>query len=266
MAKKSRRRKFPRPGFKPNPYLFLTGAVAASAAALLRGGDTAQADHGDWYLKGVDDGGKFYDDRIAGDCGLNDWVCYMTMLAADVNTGYPNAVSAALTKWSDTTPNTTLRYNSGSPDESTDVFFKIEDPPRFPQAHAWDNVVNADHVDCDRNTTGIADQHDCEPPASAQPQRWFHERIWINQSVFNPSPFKAVLLAHEMGHGLGLAEYVFVDSLGRRVTCPVPSIMDTTCTENDIVTNPTQTDVCSVNHASNPLMYGNDPSYTNLGC
>jgi hypothetical protein len=196
-------------------------------------------------------------------------------MTADNNTSYSSEVTEALSKWNNT--QTTLWYNLVGLNFYNDVHFKIEGTPTFPNAVAWDNVYNDSYLDCDRDPSMNPPQtqlrHNCEPPAPRQPERWFYERIWINDAEFTDmGALKSVVLAHEMGHGLGLAEYEFYDFGGIRYQCPIQTIMDTTCVIGNFVTSPTNTDVCSVNHvgypiqAPPPLMYGNDPSYYYAGC
>ncbi len=275
MAKHKKRRKLP----KPNPYLLMTGAVAASAAALtMQGGQDAEANHsGTIFRMGTNDGGKMYSDIEAGQCAAGEYICYMTMtLSDDSGIGAPyvaNAVSA----WNSTP--TTLWYNQVPQDTGNDVQIKKVENPATPNAiltvkagdfHFWQTM---------NYCPGDADCHDPDGNPAHQPERWWYSFIWLDPESFLAQCPLYCLTPRTAQQRTNFVELALGLSAGLRDRpgfdgCVVPSIMDVDCLGATLdnlgftlfpqtVFAPMPVDVCSVNHPGgplgsgwNPLMYG----------
>ncbi len=243
-------------------------ATAAALASIAAGvAAEAHADHkGDSdtpVLAGVvPGGGKFYDDRQSGQCASTDWVCYMS-LTADVHfNDAPLAayVSGGRDKWNaeDTTVFFDLR---GDQNSAYDVHFKSSDLPSglFGLTH-WADYHN-------NNCGDAADCHDPDGIPAHQPERWWYVYIELDKNEMNlrlnTLDKRTAIVAHEMGHALGLAHHPNSNCEGGPGAA---TIMYVPCIQSGIYTTPQNPDTCELNHASSPLMYGDDPNRTLHTC
>lgn len=213
-------------------------------------------------MRGVTiDGGKMYDDILAGQCAQGSWTCYMTMTASMVSSG-PNTldptlydeVQRSVDRWNQT--DTTLYYSLIADNGANDLRFKEYDLP-YP-ALSQTVVANFHGVQC---PTANFIAFDCEdtnenpPPSSHQPERWWYSYIRLDPEFTYYSGNKDGVVAHEMGHAVGLAHYPTPES-GSDGVCASPhqSIMDDDCASGPRYVQPKPVDQCA--HAVSPLMYG----------
>jgi hypothetical protein len=277
----SKKRKLPK--IRPNPYMLLTGAVAASATALLAGGADEAESHAyhQFMLGETSDGGKMYDDILAGQCAQGNWSCYMTMTASidpAINPAFHQIIDRALDSWSES--NTTLYYNRIAPNPENDLQFLQGD---LPGAGLGLTVVeNYHHQLCPLGSNDCEDTVENPPPSAHQPEKWWYAYVVLDPSIWNSS-LKEGIISHEMGHVVGLAHqpiaYPPPEQL-RDGICDTqppfspnpPSIEDYDCVDAGAI-KPKQVDECGVNHVE-PLLYGdggpvNDPAqdpHANAGC
>lgn len=238
--------------------LALSAIAVAGGAAGMQGLDVAEADHrGDAdtpVLSGVTPGGgKFYDDREAGQCGLSDWVCYMTLWADNhfTDSEVSSWVTGAKNDWNAT--DTTLFIDLRS-DQNTayDIHFKMSTLPNgvFAQV-SWGDYHN--------NGCTAGDCNDPDGIAAHQPQRWWYTYVQMDKAQIKAAlptyAKRKALISNEIGHTFGLAHHPQCDGGPHTLT-----IMDFNCITNGEVEVPQPADMCELNHDSSPLLYGNDPN------
>lgn len=251
----SKPRKTKKRTFRPNPYWLVTGAVAASATALLAQGNDAEANHASWgevYEAGVfAGGGKMYDDRPTQCVGLVDpqlSICYMSLKAdrsgGALDSSYTAAINGGIAKWNPTP--TTIFYQVFPYDyRVNDVHIKATDivGGEFPGVTEFYDYHFLDHPGC---TSG--DCNDSDGIAAHQPQRWWYQIMYLDASypgIRDLSPaLQETVVGQELGHGLGLGD--------RNQGCTYSSIMDSSCGVEDV----TARDTCTINHRAFPVMYG----------
>lgn len=262
MAKK---RKLPK--FRHNPYLLLTGAVAASATALLAQQGETQATHSPEapYLPTIFDPAKMYSDKEPGrPCfGLAEpdlSICYMNVtvdrsLGAEA-TAYDWGILGGLPRWSNT-PSTLYYQLFTGYDWVRDIHIKTADlPPTV-------GVATVSFYDYHNEECILGDCSDDDQIASHQPQRWWTTIIRLDSAgstrfLDEAADIQPTIIAHEVGHTLGLN-----DIYG----CGIVTLMDVDCAYGPpYVRDPQSRDICSINHGGwpvLPLMYGDawDPNH-----
>lgn len=244
--------------------LLLSGAIAGGVAGIARNAPDlaiAHSGHGTKFLPGTSDGGKMYDDIAAGQCSAGNWTCYMTMTASimpSVPSQYNDEISSALTQWNET--DTTLWYNLVADNSANDLRVKMTDLEATYGAGAVGHAFefNFHSVSCGESAD-CEDTNENPPPASHQPERWWYTYVALDDDEFPAVANKVGFVTHEIGHTLGLAHQTMSGCPNNSQGVPY-SIMDNDCLLSPGAVEPKKVDMCGINHASDPLMYGNDPN------